>query len=219
MPGDSLKRWLSWLYPMPVETVEGKHGTLSIRWEYGRKVLNSTEANQSFGSLHSVWQEAFRQARIADAPPDDVLLLGLGAGSVPHILRHELRLDAPITAVELDPVVVDIAQRHFALDEIEGLGIVLGDATVQVHALPERFGLVVVDLFDDLDLARGVDTAGFAHALRARCAIGGIVLFNTVGYDDASATRCGRVLDHLRQVFGEVEELRLEEVNRVFIAR
>jgi len=88
-----------------------------------------------------------------------------------------------------------------------------------VQAMHQRYDLVVVDLFADLDLAQGVDTAGFAHALRERCADGGVVCFNTVSYDRASEVRCCRIKDRLGRVFSSVEEFRTEELNRVFIAR
>lgn len=212
-------RLLSWVWPVRVATTQGLHGPLEVRWEYGRKVLNSLNGNQSFGSLHRVMQELFRHLDLHNTPPDNVLLLGLGAGSVVHILRRELGLSAPITALEIDPSMVELARSHFTLDAHEHVNVVLGDAIIQVQAMRERFALVVVDLFDDLDLAQGVDTGGFVHALRDRCADGGIVCFNTVAYDETSNARCLRVHDRLVRVFNKVEEFRTEEINRVFIAR
>lgn len=200
-------------------TVDGLSGKLTVRWENGRKVLNSAFGNQSFGALHRVWQQTFEHVLLPEAPPRSVLLLGLGGGSVPAILRNELGVTAPITAVELDPAMVELARRHFALDGIPEMKVISGDATIQIHALKERFDLVLVDLFDDLDLARGVDSRGFLHGLRDRCADGGVLCFNTVAYDEASDVRCQAVHDHAQRVFHAVEELRLEGLNRMFIAR
>ena len=194
------------------------HGPLEVRWEYGVKVLNSAQANQSFGSLHRVWQATFAQARVAERMPRNMLLLGLGGGSVPHILRGELGLGTKITAVEIDPAMTALARQHFGLDQIGDLKLVEGDATIVVHGLQERFDLVVVDLFDELDMARGTDARAFIHGLRERCTIGGLVLVNTVAHDAPSNERCERVLRHLGSVFHTVEELRLEEINRVFVA-
>lgn len=210
-------RFLSWLRPMSVAQAHGRNGALEVRWEAGRLVLNSTHSNQSFGSLHRVWAETLATMLREQGPPRSVLLLGLGGGSVPWILRKELGCAAPITAVEIDPVVLGLARTHFGLDQYADLSIVEGDATVLLHALRERFDWVLVDLFDDLDLARGTDTLGFAHALRDRCE--GTLCFNTVGYDADSQRRCDRVKDNLGKVFNAVDERRLEDVNRVFIAR
>lgn len=212
-----LKRILSYLWPMGIARAKGLHGTLEVRYEAGDLVINSAHGNQSFGSLHRVWQQVFEHIRSNERPCNSVLLLGLGGGSVPTILRNELGMVMPITAVEIDPAMVELGRRYFGLGALKDLQIEMGDATVMVHALKERHELVVVDLFDDLDMARGVDTMGFAHALRDRCS--GTLCFNTVAYDAASGARCQRVRDNLERVFGTVNELVLEGVNRVFIAR
>lgn len=212
-------RLLSWLWPLRVAVLPGRNGDLELRWENGRLVVNSAQGNQSYGSLHRVWQRVLERVLVPGQPPANVLLLGLGGGSAPTILRKELGLRMPITAVEWDPAMVILARKHFGLDTLGDITVVEGDATIQVHGLPGRFDLVLVDLFDDLDLARGVETMGFLHGLRDRCAEGGVVCFNTVAYDEASDARCQRVHDGLRRVFHTVEEMRLEEVNRVFLAR
>jgi len=211
------RRLLSYLWPTIQLREPSLHGVLTVRWEAGAKVLNSANGNQSFGALHRVWQLIFDELDLRRDPPRDVLLLGLGGGSVPTILREELGIAARITAIELDPAMVRIAQAHFGLERHADLKVIIGDATIQVHALRQRFDLVVVDLFDDLDLARGVDSRAFVHGLRDRCAEGGTVCFNTVSYDAASDRRCKAVVDHAMAIFQEVHEFRAEEVNRVFI--
>ena len=199
--------------------VQGAFGPIEARWEQGRLVTNTANGNQSFGSLHRVWQRTFQNLDLAKHPPERVLLLGLGTGSVPHILRNELGLACHISAVELDPAMIQLGKDFFGLEGMPGLEVIQGDATVRLHAMKDRYDLVVVDLFDDLDLARGADTPGFGHALREHCQIDGTVCFNTVGYDALSDRRCDRVSENLRKVFNRVDELGLEGVNRVFIAR
>lgn len=219
MIGSMVWRLLSLVRPVRTVQRQGRFGPLEVRWERGRKVLNAEHSNQSFGSLHGVLQGAFERTGLRHTRPENVLLLGLGGGSAVNILRHELGIDAPITAVEIDPAMVELARSEFGLEEQLDVHVVLGDAIIQVQAMRQRFGLVVVDLFADLELAQGVDTAGFAHALRDRCAEDGVVCFNTVSYDAVSEARCTKVKERLLRVFNSVEEYRTEELNRVFIAR
>ncbi len=199
--------------------MQGAFGPIEARWELGRLVTNTANGNQSFGSLHRVWQRTFKHLDLVKHPPRRVLLLGLGTGSVPHILRNELKLACPISAIELDPVMIQLGKDLFGMARLTEFDVVQGDATVRLHAMRERYDLVVVDLFDDLDLARGADTPGFAHALRDRCEIDGTVCFNTVMYDALSERRCDRVRENLGKIFSRVDELDLEGVNRLFIAR
>lgn len=219
MHSSFLLKWLSWLRPVRTVTAQGRHGALEVRWERGRKVLNAEQSNQSFGSLHGVMQDAFQHLDLERDPPKSILLLGLGGGSVIHILRKEHELRAPITAVEIDPAMIYLSRTEFQLDSYADLKLIQGDAIVQIHALKERYDLIIVDLFADLDLAQGVDTAGFVHALRDRCEEGGAVCFNTLGHDAKSEARCERVKALLSRIFHSVEVLRMEEVNHVFIAR
>jgi spermidine synthase len=216
---DTWARWISWIWPVRMEEMVGHHGPLEVRWEQGRKVLNSSNGNQSFGSLHRVWQRAFAHLELNKDTPRRVLLLGLGAGSVVHILRVELGIPAHITAVELDPIMVGLAKEHFGLGHHANIEVLEADAIIQVQMHQPLYDLIVVDLFDDLDLARGVDTRGFAHGLRERSADGGVVCFNTVSYDARSEQRCTRVHENLLSVFNSVVEFRTEDLNRVFIAR
>lgn len=210
-------RLISWLWPVTETRVQGQFGPLEVRWENGRKVLNSAHGNQSFGALHRVWQKTLDHVGVKEHPPRSVLLLGLGGGSVPRILRDELGLSMHITAIESDPAMVALARSQFGLDRYSLLEVITGDATIQLHVMKERFDLVIVDLFDDLDLARGVDSRSFLHGLRDHCAEGGKVCFNTVAHDFTSAKRCSMVKTHAQHVFHTLEELVLEDINSVFI--
>lgn len=214
---NGLARFLSYFIPVKIHTVDGKFGPLEIRWENGRKVLNSVNGNQSFGSLHRVWQNALNEV-FKELKPKTVLMLGYGGGSGAHILRKELNTSAAITAIELDPAMIELAISHFGAEKIDRITMIQGDAVVRIHALKERFDLILVDLFEDLDLARGVDTSGFIHGLRDRCELGGMVCFNTVAYDDVSGNRSQKITDQLERTFNAVNEFRYEGVNRMFIA-
>ncbi len=92
-----LARFLSHVWPVRVQRAAGTHGTLELTWEYGRLVVNSANANQSFGSLHRVWRAALRDAGIQRKEPRTALVLGYGAGSVAHILLKRVLDTTPIT--------------------------------------------------------------------------------------------------------------------------
>ena len=77
-------RLLSSLAPVRLERAQGLHGPLELTLENGRSVVNSANANQSFGSLHRVWQRCFADIDLTRHRPERILLLGYGAGSVAH---------------------------------------------------------------------------------------------------------------------------------------
>ncbi len=213
-----LLRALSWFWPIRIWKGHGAHGPLELVWEQGRLVVNSARANQAFGSLHRVWQRALREADVAKRRPMNALVLGFGAGSVAHILRGEVGLDLPITGVDNDSAMLELARTHFQADRIGNLTLHAADAFTFARQIDRTFDLVVVDLFNDLDFAEGVESAAFVNDLRRIRSRTGIVLINTVAYNASSSARSARLGHELRLHFKDVQEMCYEEINRVFIA-
>ncbi len=219
MKASPLLRLLSHVVPIRLERAEGRHGHLELTLERGRLVVNSAQANQSFGSLHRVWQQALDHFMPTDGAVRAVLLLGLGTGSAVHILRKERGLSAPITALEDDPLMLDWGRRHFGIDDWADLRIVEGDARRSVKTLEGTFDLVLVDLFEDLSPPGWAADPDFQDALRARTSTGGTLIFNTIVHNEATRGLSGRIGSELRLRFGQVDEQGYEGLNRLFIAR
>jgi spermidine synthase len=215
----SLMRLLSSLAPVRLERVQGKHGPLELTLENGRLVVNSAHANQSFGSLHRVWQHCFADIDLVRHRPDRILLLGFGAGSVAHILRQELGIAAPITAVDNDPAMLDLARVHFGAAAIPDLTLLEQDARLALADLQGSFDLVIVDLFQELNVPPELGEDAFMDLLRARTLSGGTLLFNTIAHDAPSTALSERIGHQVRLRFASVSQRRYEGDNRVFIAR
>jgi spermidine synthase len=108
------------------------------------------------------------------------LVIGLGGGTVVKRMWRDyprMRIDA----VELDPDVVDIARRFFALPQDERIRIHVGDGRHFVETSAETYDIVVVDAFDDDRIPRPLTTEEFLHALRARLTAEGVVVYNIIG--------------------------------------
>lgn len=156
------------------------HAFLEVSIVRGRTVLDGATVNYSFGGLHEVFAEAFERLDVARRDLRSVLLLGLGAGSVVQLLRRDCGVKAPITALEIDPVMVEIAREHFGLSRWSNLEVVTADAVAWVEGSSRRFDLVVVDLFDEAQIPAACRTPGFLLRLRDRLAAGGMLVFNVV---------------------------------------
>lgn len=212
-------RLLSGLAPVRLERRQGRYGPLELTLEHGRLVVNSEHANQSFGSLHRVWRKCFHDIDLVRHRPKDILLLGYGVGSVAHILRYELGIGAPIKAVEHDPLMIEWARAHFGMDTIGALSLMDQDALEALGTLSGSYDLVIVDLFQELDITAGLEADHVMDLLRARTLPGGTLLFNTIAHDERSTLRSGRIGAQLRLRFNAVSERRYEGDNRLFIAR
>lgn len=212
-----LRRLLSYLFPITRTVQSAISGPLEVTWRKGHKVLDTRHANYSYGSLQQVLRYGllFVEPRQAN----HMLLLGLGGGSVVATLRNELHYEGHITALELDPVVIELAATEFGIHPDARLEIVCADAFDWIRTAPDaRFGLIIVDLFVDLHLPAGLQTASFWQNVRRVLQPGGYVLFNTlsevplyVGNDELPTYLAGAGFS--------VQDLEVERLNQLLILR
>lgn len=186
------RSWLrlaqSYLGKRVVESRSSEHNPLlEVVYDRGRCVLNSRSVNYSFGSLHRVFEEAFAKLHLEQRTLREVLLLGCGAGSVVEILRKQYSKECAITAVEIDPVVIELARRHFMIDRVPNLEIVCADAREYVATARKKFDLVVIDLFIDDRVPPAFRSREFLERVRKLLAKGGLVVFNAI--DDSPDTK------------------------------
>lgn len=121
------------------------NGDLRIVLFRGKKKLNTRDANYSYGSLHRIMRFALREADFRGS--EDILLLGLGAGSVIELIRNEFHLPNLLRAVDIDPVIIEIARKEFALDSYVNTEILCQDAYTYVANTEDAYGLIIIDLF------------------------------------------------------------------------
>ncbi|MBT8393734.1 MAG: spermine synthase, partial [Bacteroidia bacterium] len=112
-------RLLSYIYPI-TKKVESKYsGTLEITWHNGKKHLNTKNANYSYGSLQKILKFGLQKIDLSNCK--DILILGLGGGSVIDTLVKDFEYENHITAIEIDPVIIEIAKEEFNLSENKNL--------------------------------------------------------------------------------------------------
>ncbi|WP_426493253.1 fused MFS/spermidine synthase [Hymenobacter sp. 102] len=213
----SLRTWVSYALPL-ARRVPSRHSPgLVVREHQGRKVLDTQYANYSYGPLHQVLRYAL--LHVPAGPPDaPVLVLGMGGGGVVKLLRQERGHTGPITAVELDPAVVEVAASEFSIRPDATLQIVCADAFTWLPTAPlVAYELIVVDLFLDLLLPPQLAEPGFWQHIRRVLRPGGTVVLNTLQQaplfiDGQFAT------EYLEKLGLQVKELEVE-YNLVLIAR
>ena len=122
-----------------------------------------------------------------------MLMIGGGAFSYP---KHLLTSDDPrlqrasIDVVEIDSAIVDIARRHFFLDEVENqhgpdgtgrLKIIIGDgAQVLQDANPATYDVVVNDSFDGTNPTGGLLSPETLASTKRALTADGLYLVNVV---------------------------------------
>lgn len=156
------KTILSFIWPIRLERKSSaKNRVLDVELYYGKIMLNTKQANYSFGRLHQIMTRLMRTLRSQNASFQRVLLLGYGGGSAAQIV-HSIAQTATIVAVEHDEVVISLARKWFYSQNVE---IVQADAIAFVkNAQMEKFDLIICDIFNDIYVPDAVLTGEFyAH--------------------------------------------------------
>lgn len=110
-----------------------------------------------------------RAARIAE--------IGLGGGRIASYL-HDFVPTTNITCIELDPGVVDLAQRHFGVRQDPRLRIVTRDGRVFMARDNVAYDIIFVDAYQGTLVPFHLVTQEFYRILKRRLAPGGVVAQN-----------------------------------------
>ncbi len=166
-------------------------GILEVVEENGIRSLHfGTSSRQTSMSLHEPdslqlpYTRAMTSWLLFKEAVDDVLLVGLGGGSLArHLLYHfpECRL----RAVECRASVVKIARSHFGLPLDSRLKVIVedGGAYIRQHAQAweDKYGLMLVDAFDSEGMANSIASIAFFDACKTLLKPDGILVINLWG--------------------------------------
>lgn len=142
-----MKKIFSYICPITKKVTSTFSGDLEITWHQGKKQLNSKNASYSYGFLQKLLKIGLQKLDLTNC--NEILVLGMGAGSVIKTLRDDFNFNNKITAVEIDPTIIKIANDEFDIKENVNLNIVCDDAHNYMQLNTKKFDLVIVDLFID----------------------------------------------------------------------
>ena len=133
-----------------------------------------------------------------------VLFIGLGGGSSPKRLWRDFP-DLQLQAVELDPVVVDVAYRFFELPRDDRLQVAVEDGRRYLDDNGGRYDAVLIDAFFADAIPFHLFTTEFMELARSRLNPGGVIMTNAIGSIAGARSRLFRsVYRTYRAVFPTV---------------
>ena len=209
----TLKKILSFIWPQRLASAQSEHsGELEVSLEHGRVLLNTKHANYSYGSLQQVFEIAFRKLPLQSQGISRILILGMGGGCLVPVLR-KLSVSGKVTAIEIDPVVIDLAHKHFP-DAFENVELVQADALEFIRTDSGQYDLILVDLFLDRQVVPRALSEEFIASLKERLCTQGYVYQNLM-LDPPDLSRLE--LLYLKY-FNDVSLLKIMALNQVIVA-
>ncbi len=177
-----LKKLLSYLYPITLFKAQSNISkSLEVNLSGGELVLDSKNANYSYGSLQRVLRIGLKRIGFSKIlKMDNILVLGVAGGSVIKTLTDEIGFKSKITGVEIDKDIITIANRFFKLDQIQNLQLVIDDAFEFVLKSREKYDLIIIDIFQDTKMPNFLYEDFFKDRILFLLKEKGFVLFNTM---------------------------------------
>jgi len=181
------KKLLSHVMPLTLEeTGSEQNPELTVMLDRGRLQLLSGDAIYSWDDLYKNFLVAFDQLKMDERPVQDVLILGLGLGSVPYMLEKVFHRDYCYTAVEWDETVAELAAKYTLSRLKSPIDIVTADAEVFVQVTEEQYDLIIADIFEDDLTPPQFETEDFLLDCAELLRPGGLFLFNRLHGGDRS---------------------------------
>jgi spermidine synthase len=178
------KKWMSYVSPVTLEeTGTELNPELCVRLDRGRLQLLSGNAIYSWDDLYRNFTIALGEIALHRRPAEqDVLLLGLGLGSVPYILEKVYFCGFHYLAVEWDEGIAELAQRYTLSRLDSSVEVVIADADLYVDICEDQFDLLIMDIFEDQTTPPHFETEDFLERCAARMRPGALLLYNRL-YD------------------------------------
>lgn len=162
-----------------IYVIEDSHGLRRLRFE--RHGVDQSAVR--LGDPDHIEFPYIRQLTNAFAlrpEPSRVLFIGLGGGTFPTFIRRHLPMTR-FDVVELDPIVVECAERYMGFRRDAATHVHVGDGRAFVEGSEERWDVIVLDAYGIDNIPYALSTRPFLEAVRARLAPGGVVAANLWG--------------------------------------
>lgn len=237
---------LSFLNPHTIyQTNSIVNGEIKVIEQFGKRELIIGGLQQSGELVAKLWEAGIRKSQSPKLKVQNILLLGLGGGSVIPILNKYFP-HAQITAVEIDEMIIEIAKKYFAIQQFNNLTIIHDDAfeylKLQNRHSESRpggtknlygsllaqasfasaqddkryFDLVLVDTYQGSVIPSKIKSFEFLNSLKRILAPQGKVIFNHI--KDGREKEVEEFDKKLRSVFSNILTTDIL-VNRLFICK
>lgn len=130
-------------------------------------------------ALKSEYTQAMLLTLAWQPAPQRVLLIGLGGGRLQMVLHHYLE-STTLHTIELDPLVVEVAQRFFGFAVDERQQVIVGDGRTSLRTLSAEapFDVILLDAYHVSGVPSHLSTCEFYDEVRATLTPTGVVAAN-----------------------------------------
>lgn len=215
-----INKILSYLIPINIHTEKSTlNKSIEVTWTNGELVMDSENTNYSYGSLQRILRFGLKHIGFDKINAmENVLVLGVAGGSVIKTLVDEIKFSGKITGVEIEPEIIELANKYFKLNEIPQLNIVIDDAFEFVLKTKEKYDLIIIDIFQDTHMPNFLFESFFINRICFLLKSKGFVLFNTMLLDEKQNLRNSKFISEFSPVDYSIKSIpRVEKHNELIV--
>ena len=215
------KDWLikgrSYFSEVPLESVDSTIShRLHVSMTRGRLQLTTDHVIYSWEDLYRNFRYASSRIDWKKFRPKNILVLGLGLGSVIQILERKVSYPLSITAVELDEGVLYLVKKYSASKFRSPVQYICADAYAFILQNTQKFDLILFDIFVDDYIPSQFESLAFTKKLAESLSKGGLILYNRIAMDPSQIMHNMEFYDQaFSRVFPDAEILQIK-TNWVF---
>lgn len=181
------QKLLSYFYEIPIEKTQSKYsGNLEVSLHRGEWKLSTTHAIYSFGKHYTSYRIAFEKLNIEDFDIKNVLILGIGLGSVVRLLDNQKSIES-IVAIDIDPIVIQLAKKYWPEISNKIKTTFYSEDALQwlkKNQKAQKFDLIISDIFIDIETPENVATQEYLSLLSPILNENGILIYSRLNYKD-----------------------------------
>lgn len=200
-------------FPKLVETKKSHfNGEIKVYQQFGKYSISVDNLTQSGGLLVPIWKQALKFTKPYTLVANRCLILGLGGGTAAQIVR-QMWPDARITSIEIDPVMVKLAQKYGSVKKVH---IITADAFEKIFDLRSViYDLILVDTYLGKSYPPAAKSIKNINRLKQLLTPDGTIIFNRLNWAHNDSDIQQHV-DSLRSIFPHVLTKRILSNTLVF---
>jgi spermidine synthase len=168
---------------------------------HGTGYTESTANTQDDSELPVFYTRVMLVGLLYVDSPRNILMIGLGGGTVTNYLHKFLKNDAYIRAVELDGGVIAAAKKYFNTAEFSNYKIIENDGRLYLHNTKQTHDIIMLDAFRGGYVPFHLLTKEFYALVNGRLSPGGCMVINLHDNTELFSSSLATV----KQVFRNVE--------------
>ncbi len=172
------KKWWSYIMPVHIESIGSEYNdSLELYLINNRLRLTTLDAIYSYDDRYYNFYKTFSQTPLP-GNGSEVLILGLGLGSIPYMLEKTFHQDYHFTAVELDEAVIYLFSKYQQSRLASSIEIVEADGADFMAIQSQTYDLICIDIFIGEVVPSHIKENAFIQNVKKALSPGGRVVWN-----------------------------------------